>query len=42
MIQTTIASLAFEFGLKGVSRWHKAVNYILEKFKGPVLGNMYY
>ena len=30
-------SLAFEFHLKGFRRWHKAVDYILEKVKGPVL-----
>ena len=37
-MQMTIVSLAFEFGLKGVSRGHIAVGYILEKGKGPVLG----
>ena len=35
-----IVSLAFEFGLKGVSRWHNVVNYILEKGNGPVLGKL--
>ena len=39
-MQLTIVSLAFEFGLKGVRRWHKAVDYILEKGKGPVLGKL--
>ena len=39
-IQMEIVSLAFEFGLKGVSRWHNAVDYILEKGKGPVLGKL--
>ena len=39
-MQMVIVSLAFEFGLKGVSRWHKAVDYILEKGKGPALGKL--
>ena len=32
-MQMVIVSLAFEFGLKGVSRWHKTVDYIIEKGK---------
>ena len=39
-MQMEIVSLAFEFGLKGVSRWHNAVDYILEKGKGPVVGKL--
>ena len=38
MIQMTIVSLTLKFGNKGVSIWHKAVDYILEKGKGPVIG----
>ena len=30
----------FEFGLKGVHRWHSSVDYILEKGKDPVLGKL--
>ena len=30
-MQMTIVSLAFEFGLKRVHRWHSSVDYILEK-----------
>ena len=40
MMQIMIVSLAFEFGLKGVRRCHKVVDYILEKGKGPVLGKL--
>ena len=36
----TIVSLAFDFGLKGVAQWHKAVDYILEKGKGLMLGKL--
>ena len=39
-MQMTIVSLAFEFGLKRVHRWHSSVDYILEKGKGPVLGKL--
>ena len=39
-MQMVIVSLAFEFCLKGVSRWHNAVDYILEKDKGTVLGKL--
>ena len=39
-MQMTIVSLAFEFGLKGVHQWHSSGDYILEKGKGPVLGNL--
>jgi hypothetical protein len=35
-----IVSLAFEFGLKGVSRWHNTVDYMIKKGKGPVLGKL--
>ena len=39
-MQMKIVSLAFEFDLKGFHRWHSSVDYILEKGKGPVLGNL--
>ena len=39
-MQMVIVSLAFEFGLKGVYRWHNVVDYIIEKGKGPVLGKL--
>ena len=39
-MQMVIVSLTFEFGLTGVSRWHNAVDYILEKGKGLVLGKL--
>jgi hypothetical protein len=39
-MQTVILSLAFEFGLKGISRWHNAVDYILKKGKCTVLGKL--
>jgi hypothetical protein len=41
MMQMTIVSIAFEFDLKGVRQWHKAVDYILEKGKGPVIGKLH-
>ena len=40
MYNQLIVSLAFEFDLKGVSRWHKSVDYILGKGKVPVLGKL--
>jgi hypothetical protein len=39
-MQMVIVSLAFQFGLKGISRWHNTVDDILEKGKGPVLGKL--
>ena len=39
-MKMTLVSLAFEFGLKGIHRWHSSVDYILEKGKGPVLGKL--
>jgi hypothetical protein len=39
-MQMVIVSLAFEFGLKGVSRWHNTVDYMIKKGKGPVLGKL--
>ena len=32
--------MAFEFGLKCISRWRNAVAYIMEKGKVPVLGKL--
>ena len=40
LMQMTIISLVFEFGLKGVHQWRSSVDYILEKGKGPVLGKL--
>ena len=39
-MKITIISLGCEFILKGVHRWHKSVDYILEKVKGPMFGNL--
>ena len=40
MIHVTIVFFAFKLGLKGVYRWHKSVDYILEKRNGPVQGEL--
>ena len=37
----TVISLAFEFNLKGVLWWQRAVNYILDKGKGSFLGSLF-
>ena len=32
--------MVFKCGIKGVTRWYKAVDYILENRKGPILRKM--